>query len=89
MSEGGTPDIDFATFVMSLRTGALVQLGEVDGQAAASPEVSLALARQTVEILAMLEAKTKGNLTGEEERILHEVLVDLRLRWAAARRARA
>ncbi len=70
------PPIDFNTFVLSMSTACMAHLGEVAG-----PEgsvVDLAMARQTIEILEMLEHKTQGNLTGEEERILSQVLTDLR-----------
>ena len=70
--EGGIPPIDFTTFVLSMSTACMSHLGE-DGAAS-----NLPMAQQTIEILEMLEEKTASNLTGEEERILHQVLVDLR-----------
>ena len=69
------PPIDFNTFVLSMSTACMAQLGEIHGPDGES--VHLAMAKQTVEILEMLEEKTRGNLTGEEERILSQVLVDL------------
>ena len=78
----GSPPIDFTTFVLSMSTSCMIQLGEL-----ASPDgghdVDLALARQTLEILIMLDEKTRGNLSGEEERVLHHVVDDLRGRYAA------
>ena len=47
--------------------------------------VNLPLARHTIDMLCMLEEKTRGNLTGEEERLLHQVLFDLRMRFARKR----
>jgi len=41
----------------------------------------LPLARQTIDLLAMLDEKTKGNLTGDEERMLAQILFDLRMRY--------
>jgi len=77
------PPIDFITFVLSLSAQALVHLGAaVPGGPA--PELDLPLARHTIDILGILEAKTHGNLTGEEERILSQVLTDLRLRYVEA-----
>ena len=75
VSPAGIPPIDFNTFVLSMSTACMAHLGEV-----AAPDghsLDLAMARQTIEILEMLEQKTRGNLTGEEERILSQVLVDL------------
>jgi hypothetical protein len=72
--------MSFDIFVLSLNASALMHLGEPQGtQAAAS--MDLGLARQTIDILAMLEAKTRGNLSGEEERLLHQILFDLRMRY--------
>ncbi len=70
------PPIDFNTFVLSMSTACMAHLGEVEG-AGADP-VNLPMAKQTIEILEMLEEKTAGNLSGEEERILGQVLGELR-----------
>jgi hypothetical protein len=73
--------MDFGIFVLSLNASALIQLGETT-DAQGESGVSLPLARQTIDILAMLEAKTRGNLNGEEERLLHQILFDLRMRYS-------
>jgi hypothetical protein len=73
------PPVDFNLFVLSLNNAALGHIGE-DAQQASS--VNLAMARHTIDMLCMLEEKTRGNLTGEEERLLHQVLFDLRMRFA-------
>ena len=73
--------MDFGIFVLSLNASALIQLGETK-DAQGESGVSLPLARQTIDILAMLEAKTRGNLNGEEERLLHQILFDLRMRYS-------
>lgn len=78
------PEIDFGTFVLSLGTSALLHLGLVQDEAGQRPEPNLALAKQTIDCLAMLEDKTKGNLTGEEERILAQLLSDLRVQLVTA-----
>jgi hypothetical protein len=76
------PPIDFTTFVLSLSTSALVHLGEAC-EPGSQPQVNLPMARQTIDLLGLLEDKTRGNLTGEEERLLHQVLFDLRMRFVA------
>ena len=73
--------MDFGIFVLSLNASALIQLGETK-DAQGESAVSLPLARQTIDILSMLEAKTRGNLSGKEERLLHQVLFDLRMRYS-------
>jgi len=75
------PHIDFATFVLSLSHSALMHLGELPDPETNSTHVDLALAKQNVDILGLLEEKTKGNLTGDEERLLAQVLFDLRMRY--------
>jgi hypothetical protein len=72
---------DFNLLVLSLNASALMHLGEDPAQTDAAL-VDLGLARQTIDMLAVLETKTRGNLTGEEERLLHDVLFDLRMRFA-------
>jgi len=76
------PQIDFATFVLSLSHSALMHLGEAPDPESDQVRVDLELARQNIEILGLLEDKTRGNLSGDEERLLAHVLSDLRLRFA-------
>ena len=80
----GTPGIDFNTFVLSLSASALVHLGAVELEGGEAAERNLPLAVHTIDCLAMLEEKTAGNLNGEEERLLSQVLEDLRAKLAAA-----
>ncbi|RJO73063.1 MAG: DUF1844 domain-containing protein [Myxococcales bacterium] len=84
---GSPPPIDFSTFVYSLATQALALLGEIDLpgiEHRGSPE--LPAAKQTIDILEMLEEKTKGNLAGPEAKLLETLLYDLRLRYVKAAR---
>lgn len=75
------PAVDFATFVLSLNHSALVHLGVAPDPVTGNRGVDLPLARQTIDLMALLQEKTKGNLTGEEERILDNILYELRLRY--------
>ena len=78
---GDIAPIDFNIFVLSLNASALMQLGEAP-EAQTPPQINLGMARHTIDLLGMLEEKTRGNLSGEEERLLHQVLFDLRLRYS-------
>lgn len=87
-SSGGTaegedslPAIDFATFVLSLSHSALMHLGDAPDPSGGVPPRDVAMAKQTIDLLAVLQEKTTGNLTGEEERLLDQVLYDLRMRY--------
>ncbi|HVU03747.1 MAG TPA: DUF1844 domain-containing protein [Polyangiaceae bacterium] len=75
------PQIDFATFVVSLSHSGFVHLGDVVDPGGDKLAPNLELAKQTIDLLAVLEEKTRGNLTGEEERILSAALYDLRMRF--------
>jgi hypothetical protein len=84
--DSAPPSIDFNTFILSLSTSALIHLGKLPGGEDDSV-VNLAHAKQSIDCIALLEKKTRGNLTGEEERLVAEVLYDLRLRFVAAKKA--
>jgi hypothetical protein len=75
------PAIDFSTFILSLSHSALVHLGDAPSLDDQGPERNLPLARQTIDLLGILQEKTRNNLTGEEERLLDQALYDLRLRF--------
>jgi hypothetical protein len=79
--EAAFAPIDFNVFVLSLNTSALIQLGERP-DAEGRVQLDLPMARHTIDILCMLDQKTRGNLTGEEEQLLHGALFDLRMRFA-------
>ncbi len=76
--------INFSTFLLSLSTSALVSLGELPDPLRNEKSVNLALAKQTIHIIEMLQDKTKGNLNGEEERLMDSILYDLRLKYVKA-----
>ena len=80
------PDIDFTTFILSLNHSARVNLGDAPDPATGSTASNAVLAKQTIDLLALLQEKTSGNLSGEEERILDQVLYDLRMRYVEVTR---
>lgn len=73
------PEINFSTFVLSLNSSALVHLGIQTDPTTGGTSENLLLAKQTIDILAMLEEKTKGNLEEDEKRLLTHVLYELRM----------
>ena len=79
------PPIDFSTFIVSLRASAMLHL---EGEHTEDRSNDLAFARQEIDLLGILEEKTRGNLTGEEERLLSQILFDLRTRYLAVRERR-
>jgi len=79
------PTLDFSTFVLSIIGTAYVHLGDAPNPEGGS-ERNLPLARQDIDLLGLLQEKTKGNLTGEEERLLDSALYDLRMRYVEVTR---
>ncbi len=77
--------ISFAGFVISLAHTAAVHFGDVEdpGSGAKGP-VNIEAAQQMIDILALLEEKTRGNLTAEERNLLDQILYELRLRFVEA-----
>jgi len=78
------PEINFINFIFSLSTSALIQLGEIQDPISQKMAQNLPLAKQTVDLIGMLKEKTKGNLTSDEEKILDNILFDLRMRYVKA-----
>ena len=75
------PQLDFSTFVLGIIGSAYVHLGDAPAPDD-SMDQDLELARQNIDILYLLQLKTKGNLSGEEERLLDQALYDLKSRYA-------
>jgi hypothetical protein len=79
------PGISFIAFVLSLAHTAAVHFGDVpDPMSGAKMDANLAAAQQMIDILALLDEKTRGNLTAEERQLLEQVLFELRLRYVEA-----
>ena len=78
--KGSLPSIDFSTFILSLSHSVLMHLGEAPDPDTNALTVDLALAKQSLDILVLLEEKTKGNLSGDEERLIAQVLSDMNMR---------
>ncbi|ATB41437.1 DUF1844 domain-containing protein [Cystobacter fuscus] len=82
----GAPEapITFSTFLIGLASSALIHLGEAPNPETGKAERDLVLARQSLDLLGMLQEKTRGNLTGEEKQLFDNLLADLRLRFVEA-----
>ena len=78
------PEINFSTFVISLSTQALMHLGEIADPLSGKVETDVTAAKQMIDILGMLREKTKGNLSSGEERLMEDILFDLRMKYVEA-----
>ena len=82
--EGPLPEINFVSFIFSLSTSALIQLGEIEDPFTQKKSKNLSAAKQTIDLIGMLREKTKGNLTSDEDKFTEQVLFDLRMRYVKA-----
>lgn len=78
------PEIDFSFFILSLSSSAMMQMGIIPNPVTKNREKNLDLAKQTIDIIAMLEKKTQGNLTPEEAQFIESILYDLRMQYVEA-----
>ena len=78
------PEINFSTFIISLSTQALMHLGEIANPLSGKNETDILVAKQMIDILAMLQEKTRNNLDTGEETLIEDVLFDLRMKYVEA-----
>jgi hypothetical protein len=79
------PALSFTAFVLSLASTAAIHFGDLpDPVTGNTGEQNLEGAAQMIEILSLLDQKTRGNLTAEERQVLEQVLYELRLRFVGA-----
>ena len=81
--------IDFSTFVLSLATGALINLGLAPDPMTSKIQKNLEHARQNIELLGILKEKTKGNLSNDETKLLDGLLTEARLKFVEVSRSKA
>jgi hypothetical protein len=85
VSDSATADLTFSGFVLSLAATAAVHFGDVDDPGTGRKgEADLEAAARIIELLTMLQEKTKGNLIDQEERLVEDLLYELRLRYVQA-----
>jgi len=80
-AKGPSPKIDFSSFILSLYSSGLVQLGKVEDPSTGKKSINLGLAKDTIDMIAMLEEKTRGNLTEEEKNLLNALLSEIRMAY--------
>ncbi|TKB27974.1 DUF1844 domain-containing protein [Desulfopila sp. IMCC35006] len=78
------PEVTFPAFVMSLNTSALYHLGEIADPSTGKRIVDLDLAKHAIDTLALIQNKTKGNLSKDEEELLKNILYDIKIRFVKA-----
>ena len=75
--------VDFSTFIMSLTSSAFYHLGDMPDPSTGKKEVNLPAVQQTIDMLAMLREKTKGNLKEDEKKLLEQLVYELQVKYVA------
>lgn len=79
------PGVSFAGFIISLATTAAVHFGDIPDPNTGEPvDADLGAAHQMIELIALLQEKTQGNLTPEEAKLVEDLLYELRMRYVEA-----
>lgn len=76
--------VDFSTHILSLASSALIALGKMPAPDGMQQPLDLETARHLIDVLAMLESKTKGNLDEAEQKLLASLIYDLRVAYVDA-----
>lgn len=74
-------DINFSSFLISLATQAMMQLGEAPAPDGLAVPVDVNMAKQTIDIISLLREKTLNNLDAFEEQLFEEILHNLRMTY--------
>jgi len=85
MNPSELPKLDLTTFFLSISSAAFVGLGipfpGMPQQVGGEPQIDLNLARQNIDLLELMQEKTKGNRTADEDRLLEQLLFEIRMRY--------
>lgn len=78
--------VDFSTHILSLASTALISLGKMPAPEGEERPLDLETARHLIDVLGMLETKTKGNLEEAEQKLLQSLIYDLRVAYVDAQK---
>ena len=81
---GPLPEVNFQSLIFSLSSSALFHLGEIADPQTGQKQKDLPLAKHSIDTIALLKEKTRGNLEDEEQKFLDNILTDLRWRYVKA-----
>lgn len=81
---GPLPEVNFSSFILSLSSSVLLHLGEIADPISGEKRKNMDLAKQSIDIISMLQDKTKGNISQDEEKLIEQMLFDLRMRFFEA-----
>ena len=76
-------ELNFSTFVLSLTSSAFYHLGDIPDPTTGKKEENLPAVKQTIDILIMLQNKTKNNLDAEEAKLMEQLIYELQIKYVA------
>ncbi len=76
-------ELNFSTFVLSLTSSAFYHLGDIPDPTTGKKEENLPAVKQTIDILIMLQNKTKNNLDAEEAKLMEQLIYELQMKYVA------
>lgn len=82
MHDSLEPNMYFTSLVLSLSRAAMAQMGKISNPVTGKVERNLLDAKMTIDMMEMLKEKTKGNLSGDEQKLINNMLADLQLNFA-------
>jgi hypothetical protein len=82
-AEGQNFELNFSTFVLSLTSSAFYHLGDIPDPLTGKKEENLPAVKQTIDILIMLQNKTKNNLDAEEAKLMEQLIYELQIKYVA------
>lgn len=77
-------NVNFSTFILSLASATFIELGLVEDPLSNKKNTNLDAAKQHIDLLQILQDKTRGNLDDEERGLLERILRDVRLQYVKA-----
>jgi hypothetical protein len=81
---GPAQAIDFTTLIMSLASSALVSMGRVPDPETGEVLKNIVFAKQNIDIIHLLQEKTRGNLSADEDHLIEQILYELRMSYISA-----
>ncbi|MFQ5597610.1 MAG: DUF1844 domain-containing protein [Nitrospiria bacterium] len=88
-ASGQQVPVNFSSFILSLATSALIHLGEEADPSTGRKSVDILNAKQAIDLISLLEEKTTGNLSPEEENLISQLLYTLRMKFVSLEKATA
>ena len=82
-AEGQNFDLNFSTFMLSLTSAAFYHLGDIPDPVTGEKQENLPAVKQTIDILIMLQEKTKNNLDAEETKLMEQLIYELQVKYVA------